>query len=194
MPLHLRRRGIGVLRAGDSSAAPQNDTKGRSGCSRAIHPPAGAHIPAHPTWGVGLQGCLVMSCVWVVAAHRAWVPDRSPARRWGVWSPGGLDGHWFGRGRVLSSTPPWVPDRGPARRCGPDCVPRHDGVALMDDGAGVRKRCSNQADGRVTTNLAPLPGLLSARTEPPWASTSFRTIVRPIPAPPVERLRDLSTR
>ncbi len=32
-------------------------------------------------------------------------------------------------------------------------------------------------------NVAPAPGRLSTETEPPWASTAWRTMARPRPVP-----------
>ena len=48
--------------------------------------------------------------------------------------------------------------------------------------------------GRSNVKVAPWPGVLSARMEPPWASTSCRAMVRPSPTPPVARVREGSTR
>ena len=56
------------------------------------------------------------------------------------------------------------------------------------------RRGGQWASGSSSTNVAPSPAALSARIEPPCASTSFLAMVNPSPAPPVARLREGSTR
>jgi hypothetical protein len=53
---------------------------------------------------------------------------------------------------------------------------------------------AGSATGSVKQKVEPAPGLLSAHTRPPCASTSCFTMASPRPAPPVARVRDLSTR
>ncbi len=47
---------------------------------------------------------------------------------------------------------------------------------------------------KLTSIVVPRPGLLSAATSPPWASTRCFTIDSPSPVPPASRDRPASTR
>ena len=74
----------------------------------------------------------------------------------------------------------------------PDSLMRE--AADTESGTEILTRFAKVRVGILIRKSDPLPGWLAALIVPPCASTIALAIERPIPAPPVARLRDESTR